>query len=76
MLAGAIGRTIVGIATVMAFVLVCSGLLLWWPRKLWRVNAAASWQRVTFDLHHLLGVSAALVLLLITASGVVIDPHR
>ena len=72
LLAGPVGGTIVGIATLMALVLVLSGLVVWWPQMLWRVRFGASWKRVTFDLHHLLGVSAALVILLITASGVVI----
>jgi len=72
LMAGTVGGIIVGVATVMALVLVLSGIVLWWPLKLWRVQAGASWKRVTFDLHHLLGASAAAVLLLITASGVVI----
>ena len=72
LMAGTVGGVIVGVATVMALVLVLSGIVLWWPRKLWRVQIGASWKRVTFDLHHLLGASAAAVLLLITASGVVI----
>lgn len=69
---GKVGSAIVGIATVAALVLVLSGLVVWWPEKLWRVQAGASWKRVTFDLHHALGVFASLVLLVITASGVVI----
>lgn len=66
------GREIVGVVTIAALILVLSGLVLWWPDKLWRVRTSASWKRVTFDLHHLLGASTALVLIVITASGVVI----
>ena len=72
LLAGKVGNVVVGIATVMALVLVLSGLVVWWPRKLWRMRIGASWKRVVFDLHHLLGVSTAIVLLFISASGAVI----
>ena len=76
LLAGRVGREVVGASTVVAFLLVITGIILWWPEKLIRVNAAASWKRINFDLHHLLGISAALVLLVITSSGLVIhyDP--
>jgi uncharacterized iron-regulated membrane protein len=70
LLSGGIGNTIVWLATVCALVLVVTGLILWWREKLWRVNATASWKRVNFDLHHALGVFAAIVLLLITSTGI------
>jgi uncharacterized iron-regulated membrane protein len=70
--AGKIGRTIVGAATVIALFLVLTGIILWWPDKLISVHAGASWKRINFDLHHALGIIAALVLIVITASGLVI----
>jgi uncharacterized iron-regulated membrane protein len=70
--AGKIGRAVVGAATVIALFLVLTGILLWWPDKLIRVHTAASWKRVNFDLHHALGILAALILIVITASGLVI----
>ncbi len=69
---GKIGRTVVGTATVIALFLVLTGIILWWPDKLVRINTAASWKRINFDLHHALGIVAALVLIVVTASGLVI----
>jgi uncharacterized iron-regulated membrane protein len=60
------------IATIVSLVLVLSGIYLWWGDKIWRVRWSASWKRVVFDLHHQLGIVAAIVLVLITASGLVI----
>jgi uncharacterized iron-regulated membrane protein len=70
--AGKIGRAVVGAATVIALFLVLTGIILWWPDKLIRVHTGASWKRVNFDLHHALGIVAALILIVITASGLVI----
>ncbi|HEV8410103.1 MAG TPA: PepSY-associated TM helix domain-containing protein [Gemmatimonadaceae bacterium] len=70
--AGKIGRTIVGTATVIALFLVLTGIIIWWPDKLIRINTGASWKRINFDLHHALGIVAALVLIVITTSGLVI----
>jgi uncharacterized iron-regulated membrane protein len=63
------GRTVVAIVTGGALLLVLSGLVVWWREKLWRVNTSASWKRINFDLHHALGAFSALVLLVITSSG-------
>jgi uncharacterized iron-regulated membrane protein len=70
--AGRIGRSVIGVITAVALFLVLTGIILWWPDKLIRINTTASWKRITFDLHHALGVVAALVLIVITASGLVI----
>jgi uncharacterized iron-regulated membrane protein len=70
--AGRIGRAIVGIATILALLLLLTGIVLWWPDKLIRISTTASWKRINFDLHHALGIVAALILIVITASGLVI----
>jgi uncharacterized iron-regulated membrane protein len=70
--AGKVGRTIVGAATIVALFLVLTGIILWWPDKLIRINTNASWKRINFDLHHALGIVAALVLIIITSSGLII----
>jgi uncharacterized iron-regulated membrane protein len=70
--AGRVGRTVVGLATCIAFFLVITGIVLWWPDKLIRISTKASWKRINFDLHHALGIVAAVVLIVITASGLVI----
>jgi uncharacterized iron-regulated membrane protein len=72
LMASKAGGEIVGIATVAALLLVVTGIIIWWREKLWRVRWSASWKRIVFDLHHSLGVFAALVLLVITTSGLFI----
>lgn len=69
---GKVGREVVGASTIVAFLLIITGIILWWPDKLIRVRSAASWKRINFDLHHALGVFASLILLVITVSGLVI----
>jgi uncharacterized iron-regulated membrane protein len=71
LLAGKTGSAIVAIATLVALLLILSGLLLWWPDKLWRVRWSASWKRIAFDVHHAAGVIAAVVLVVITSTGLV-----
>lgn len=71
LMAGPVGSEIVGVITVVALVLVLTGVILWWPDKIWRVRWSASWKRVVFDLHHALGIFAAAVIVVITASGLV-----
>ncbi len=70
--AGPTGRSIVGIASGIALLLVLSGTILWWRDKFWRVNTGASWKRINFDVHHAAGIFASLVLIVITTSGLVV----
>lgn len=71
LMSGKIGGAIVGVTTIVTLLLVLSGIYLWWRDKIWRVRWSASWKRVAFDLHHQLGIAAAVVLLLITTSALV-----
>ena len=70
LLAGPIGSTIVVAVTFVALFLALSGVIIWWRDKVWRVNASASWKRINFDLHHSLGIFSAIVLLVITSTGI------
>lgn len=70
LLAGAKGSAVVAFVTLSSLVLVLIGLVLWWRDKLWRIRWSASWKRIVFDIHHALGVFAAVVLLIITGTGV------
>ena len=54
----------------IALILTLTGLILWWREKIWRVKTDASWKRINFDLHHALGLFAALVVLIMTLTGV------
>lgn len=72
LLAGSLGREIVGIVTVAALLLVVTGITIWWRDKLWRIRWSASWKRIAYDLHHSFGILASLVMFVITTSGMVI----
>src|SRR6185295_7982824 len=72
LMASKIGGEIVAIITISSFVLVLTGAIIWWRDKLWRVRWSASWKRILFDLHHSLGVFAALILVVIATSGLFI----
>jgi len=69
LLGGRAGNAIVVAVTFVALFLVISGVVVWWRDKIWRVNTSASWKRTNFDLHHSLGIWAAVVLLIITSTG-------
>ncbi|HEY2377906.1 MAG TPA: PepSY-associated TM helix domain-containing protein [Gemmatimonadaceae bacterium] len=70
LLGGRVGNAIVVGVTFVALFLVLSGVVVWWRDKLWRVNTSGSWKRINFDLHHSLGIWAAVVLLIITSTGI------
>jgi len=69
LLGGRVGNAIVVAVTFVALFLVLSGIIIWWRDKIWRVNRTGSWKRTNFDLHHSLGIFAAVVLLIITSTG-------
>jgi uncharacterized iron-regulated membrane protein len=69
LLGGRVGNTIVVAVTFVALFLVVSGVVVWWREKLWRVKTSGSWKRTNFDLHHSLGIFSAVVLLIITSTG-------
>jgi uncharacterized iron-regulated membrane protein len=74
-----IGRPIVGVGILMFVVLLISGIVLWWPKK-WiksiidksfKIKWNASFKRVNYDTHNVLGFYACLVLLMISLTGLV-----
>jgi len=69
LLGGRVGNAIVVAVTFIAVFLVLSGVVVWWRDKLWRVKTSGSWKRTNFDLHHSLGIWAAVILLIITSTG-------
>jgi uncharacterized iron-regulated membrane protein len=65
-----IGKFIVGVASVFLLFLSCSGLVLWWRRKLFVVNWSAAPRPVNFDLHNILGVLCSLFLFCFSLTGI------
>ncbi|MDQ6480031.1 PepSY-associated TM helix domain-containing protein [Dyadobacter sp. LHD-138] len=72
-----IGETIVSYATLIFFILLITGLILWWPKK-WnksnrdksfKIKWSARFKRINYDLHNVLGFYSLLVALIITITG-------
>src|SRR5438067_13038197 len=67
---GPIVSLLVKWSTAAALLLILSGSWLWWPDRIWWVNVKASWKRINFDLHHVLGIYSFVVLLPMILTGV------
>jgi len=63
-------KLILGIASVFLLFLSCSGIFLWWRRKLFTINWRGSGKRINFDLHNVLGVFSSLFLFCFALTGI------
>jgi uncharacterized iron-regulated membrane protein len=73
LLAGRIGEYFVGAITVVTLIILVTGVVLWWPRKILSVLRGASWKRINFDLHNIFGIYASIFLVYVTLSGIIIS---
>lgn len=77
MLDTAIGRPIVGVATIIFILLSISGLVLWFPKRLkWRnikqgfkIKTSGNWKRLNHDLHNSLGFYSLLLIIVMGLTG-------
>jgi len=75
MLDTAIGRLIVGWSTVMFVIIIITGLVIWFPKKVknWKqglkIKWNANWKRINHDLHNALGLYTAIFLLIMGLTG-------
>ena len=67
---GRSGGQVVAISTLLGILVVSSGLILWWRRKIVVARPGKGWWRFSFDLHHSLGILGFLLMFLLTATGV------
>ncbi|MCC9070684.1 PepSY domain-containing protein [Flavobacterium sp. F-65] len=74
-----IGRPIVGVAILIFVVILLTGMVLWWPTK-WiksirdksfKIKWSASFKRVNYDMHNVLGFYNMIFLLFISLTGLV-----
>lgn len=71
----AVGRPIVGWATIIMILLVISGIVLWFPRKIKNIAKGLKimWNggsyRLTYDLHNVLGFYTAILVLIMSVTG-------
>jgi uncharacterized iron-regulated membrane protein len=63
-------KLILGVASLFLLFLSCSGIILWWRRKLFSINWRGSAKRINFDLHNVLGVWSSLFLFFFALTGV------
>lgn len=78
-LPSAIGKPIVGYSILLFLITLITGIVLWWPSK-WSAktivrNLKVKWKvgfaRLNFDLHKVLGGYAALILIILSFTGLI-----
>lgn len=71
------GTYVVGIPTLIFFVMLITGIVLWWPKnksaskqRFWfRWKDTTKWRRKNYDLHNVLGFYASFVAVVIAITG-------
>lgn len=64
------GTYVVLAATVAALLLDAGGLVLWWRRKVLTVETRFGWRRTLTDLHHVTGLFALVLMVILAATAV------
>lgn len=73
----AVGHVVVASATLVFFVMIVSGIILWWPRnkagrkQRFSIKWNAKWRRKNYDLHNVLGFYIASIALVFAITGLV-----
>jgi uncharacterized iron-regulated membrane protein len=80
MLAGEIGKTVIGISAILLLLLIMTGVIVWWPgrkhlRRGLTIQREASWKRINHDIHNVFGIFAMPLLLLSAITGVYLIFH-
>jgi uncharacterized iron-regulated membrane protein len=75
LLTGETGRRVNGIGAIAVLALAATGLVVWWPGiKTWRrslsLHHGASWKRLTWDLHSMIGIWSLGFTLVFAVSGI------
>jgi uncharacterized iron-regulated membrane protein len=68
----AAGKVVVSFAGLILCVLVPTGLILFWRTRRTTIKWSASWFRIFFDAHHVIGIYASLFLLVAALTGILI----
>ena len=70
-----VGKHIVAASTFIFFILLCTGLVLWFPgrshskKRLFKIRLKASPQQLTYDLHNVVGFYATWILIFVVITG-------
>ncbi|WP_153557428.1 PepSY-associated TM helix domain-containing protein [Roseimaritima sediminicola] len=76
LVAGRVGSILVGSIGVLVLVSIASGIVLWWPlwRHSWRAAfAVRGGRRFNYDLHKTFGICSAVLLTVVTFTGVYME---
>ena len=74
-----IGKAITGYSTLILAVILLSGFVIWYPRKMSKamlkgmffIKTSANWKRINYDVHNVLGFYAVIPLLLISYTALI-----
>lgn len=74
LLSGERGKIILGVSALLLIGMSITGLILWWPRNGkfspgFKIQWAARWKRINFDIHRASGIYAVLFILLTAITG-------
>ena len=75
LLAGDIGKMIVGICTLLFLIILVTGIILWWPKtnkilkQRLKVKWQGGWKRLNHDMHIVLGFYASIFLFIFAFTG-------
>lgn len=70
-----IGRQVVGVSTLIFILMLITGIILWWPKKLKNLKKNLSikwdarWRRVNYDLHNVSGFYLHILAVVIAITG-------
>lgn len=76
-----IGKQVIGWSTFIFFILLITGLILWWPKK-WnkagkdqsfKIKWKARFKRLNYDLHNVLGFYSMLFVLIMAITGLIMS---
>lgn len=76
LVAGRVGKLVMGINSIIFLFILGTGLVLWWPatRRMFsqrlQIRWGSSWKRLTHDFHIVLGFYASLFLFIMALTGV------
>ncbi|KAA2220775.1 PepSY domain-containing protein [Chryseobacterium sediminis] len=79
LLAGKFGKTVVGVASIIFFIQLIGGLILWWPKKwnkttrttAFKIKSGTKWRRKNYDFHNVFGFYSLLPAVFITITGLI-----
>ena len=81
LLAGKFGKSVVGIASIIFFIQLIGGLILWWPKKwtkttrtaAFKIKKGTKWRRKNYDFHNVFGFYALLPAIFLTITGLIMS---